>query len=104
MSPLGLIGLPCRDQTNDVRLAIRVDHDQERAGRIDTKSDTALLTLRVRIFPSQRKVVLKNRHGVSKTNAMILPIRFSFFGLPLVSHVPSVYTIVFPCKRRNCEI
>lgn len=90
MSPLGLVGLPRGDQANDVGFAIRVDHDQEGTGRVHTKSDEALLTLSVRILPSQREVVFKNGNGVGKANAMFLPIRFSFFGIPPVSHDSSV--------------
>ena len=69
---------------------MRVDHNQESACGIHTKCDEALLPLSVRILPSQREVVLKDGHGVRKTYAMNLPVRFSFFGIPFVSHILSV--------------
>ena len=69
---------------------MRVDHDQERADGIHPKRDETLFTLSVRIFPSQRKVVLKDRHGVGKADAVSLLVRFRFSGIPLVLHIPSV--------------
>jgi hypothetical protein len=67
-----------------------VNHDEESAGCVNTKSHEALFTLSVRIFPSQRKVVFKDGDGVGKANAVSLPVRFSFLGIPLESHIPSV--------------
>jgi hypothetical protein len=70
---------------------VRVDNDNNPAGRILPNRHESLLTAGTRILRRERKRVEENRLSVREANSMLALIRRRFPGIPHNPHEPIIY-------------
>ena len=88
--PLAFIRLPSRNHSDDIRFAVRIDHDKQISKVAEAQSHKARLFHRIRIFSSQAKFVLQNSHRLRETNPVSAQVRRRFGWIPFEPHAHSV--------------
>ena len=78
----------------DVRLSMRVDDHEKGSGGAHAHSDKALLIEGIRVFPSERVLVIEHGRGLGKGDAVFADICRGLVRIPIDAHAGIVWTNV----------
>lgn len=86
------LGLSCRDQSDEIRVAVDVHHDQYLPAAIGPDCDPALLVMVV-VFDGEGDGVVQDSFGISQANSVFGEVSCGFCCVELNSEFYYAYII-----------